>query len=118
MAIKNTFAALVAGAGMLFATSQAGDVAPCPDDYSDRAVSYVESRLDDSRAAKVQIVSEPYRVEADLSGYSDLPGWGVDIRVKSRLPSGSFGGYMSYTVIFVNGEAVALCEDTSDLTRV
>jgi hypothetical protein len=115
--MKKVFLSLAAGAVALFATSIAGDIAPCPDDYSVQAVSYVESRLEDARAARVQIVSEPYRVAADFHGHG-AQGWGVDVKVKSRLPTGSYGGYIDYTVIFVDGEAVALCEDTDELTRV
>ncbi|HBS32722.1 MAG TPA: hypothetical protein DEA40_13435, partial [Parvularcula sp.] len=59
-----------------------------------------------------------YRIVADLEGYKGLSGWGVDVRVKSRLPGGAYGGYVPYTVIFINGEAVALDDDASDLTRV
>ncbi len=118
MRIAKTLVSLVAGAGALFAISQAGDIVACPDDYPVQAASYVEGRLTDDRGARVQIVSEPYRVEADINGHSDLPGWGVDVRVKSRLPNGAMGGYVPYTVIFVNGEPVALCEDASGLERV
>ncbi len=118
MAFLKTAASAAAGVAFLFGSSIAGDIKPCPDDYPVRAADYVESRLDDTRGARVQIVSEPYRVIADISGYEGLPGWGVDVRVKSRLPSGSYGGYIPYTVIFVDGEAVALDDDASDLTRV
>ncbi|MEZ5915549.1 MAG: hypothetical protein R3C42_08010 [Parvularculaceae bacterium] len=71
-----------------------------------------------TRAARGQIVSEPYRVSADVSGYDDLQGWGVDVRVRSRLPGGRYSDFVGYTVIFVNGEPVALCDDASELTRV
>lgn len=118
MAFWKSVSAAAAGAAFLFGSSIAGDIKPCPDDYPVRAASYVESRLDDSRGAKVQIVSEPYRVIADIEGYEGLPGWGVDVRVKSRMPSGGYGGYVPYTVIFVDGQAVALDDDTSGLTRV
>jgi hypothetical protein len=107
-----------AGVALLFGVSTAGEIKPCPDDYPLRAADYVESRLDDARGAKVQVVSEPYRVIADIEGYEGLPGWGVDVRVKARLPGGSYGGFIPYTVIFVDGEAVALDDDASDLTRV
>ncbi len=107
-----------AGAMALIATSLAGDVAPCPDEYAGLATTYVESRLEDSRGARVQFVSEPYRVSADINGYSELQGWGVDVRVRSRLPGGDYGNYVPYTVVFVNGEPVALCEDTGQITRV
>lgn len=118
MAIVKTLVSLAAGAGFLFAAAQAGDAADRPDDYSVQAVGYVKDRLADARGARVQIVSEPYQVEADINGYADVAAWGVDIRVRSRLPGGDYGNYIPYTVIFVNGEPVALCEDTDELTRV
>ncbi len=118
MAFAKSLVSLVIGASVLVGASFAGGIAGCPDDYPVQAASYVEYRLADDRGARVQIVSEPYRVEADINGHADLPGWGVDVRVKSRLPNGDMGGYVPYTVIFVNGEPVALCEDTSQLTRV
>lgn len=116
--MKKTLFALAASALALCATSMAGNIAACPDDYPAQATSYVESRLDDARGARVQIVSEPYRVQADIEDYSDVEGWGVDIRVRSRLPGGEYSNYVSYTVLFVDGEPVALCEDTDGLTRV
>jgi hypothetical protein len=118
MAIKRTGAALAAGIALYVSAAQAGDIAACPDDYSEQAVAYVESRLTDARGARIEIVSEPYRVAADVNGYSDVPGWGVDVRVKSRLPTGSFGGYVAYTVIFVDGRPVALGDDAATLERV
>lgn len=118
MAIGKALVSAAAGVALLFGVSSAGEIKPCPDNYPVLAADYVEGRLDDSRGAKVQIVSEPYRVIADIEGNDGLPGWGVDVRVKSRLPGGSYGGYVPYTVIFVDGEAVALDDDTSELTRV
>jgi hypothetical protein len=116
--MMKALASAAAGVALLFGVSTAGEIKPCPDDYPVRAADYVESRLDDSRGAKVQVVSEPYRIIADLEGYEGLPGWGVDVRVKSRLPGGGFGGFVPYTVIFIDGEAVALDDDATDLTRV
>lgn len=118
MAFLKTAVSAAAGIALLWGVSTAREIKPCPDDYPVRAADYVQSRLADARGAKVQVVSEPYRVIADLKGYEGLPGWGVDIRVKSRMPSGELGGYVRYTVIFVDGEAVALDEDLTDLTRV
>lgn len=118
MTFLKTVVSAAAGVAFLLGASSASEVKPCPDNYPALAADYVEARLDDARGAKVQIVSQPYRVIADIEGYEGLPGWGVDVRVKSRLPGGSFGGYIPYTVIFVDGEAVALDEDTSELTRV
>ncbi len=118
MAVLKSLAAISAGAASLIAVSLAGDIDACPDEYPMMATDYVESSLVDARGARVQIVSEPYRVEADISGYEDLQGWGVDVRVRSRLPGGRYSDYVGYTVIFVNGEPVALCDDTDQLTRV
>lgn len=118
MKLGKTVLSMAAGAAALFAMSQAADIAPAPGDYRIQASTYVESRLTDARGARVQIVSEPYRVAADVAGYSGVEGWGVDIKVRSRLPTGEYGGYIPYTVIFVNGEPVALCEDTRELARV
>lgn len=117
MKLGKSVLSLAVGAAALFSISQAGDIAPAPDDYGLQAASYVEGRLTDARGARVQIVSEPYRVAADVGGYSG-EGWGVDVKVRSRLPNGSYGGYIPYTVIFVNGEPVALCEDARELERV
>jgi len=118
MALLKSLAAFSAGAASLFAVSFAGDIAACPDEYPIMATDYVESSLVDARGARVQIVSEPYRVSADVSGYDDVQGWGVDVRVRSRLPGGRYSDYVGYTVIFVNGEPVALCDDTDQLARV
>lgn len=112
------FMAVTAGLGALWASSFAGEVAACPDDYPERAASYVESRLGDPRGARVQIASEPYRVAADVNGREDLQGWGVDIRVRTRQPGGDYGNYVPYTVVFIDGEPVALNEDADELTRV
>ena len=118
MTFLKTVVSAAAGVAFLLGASSAGDIKPCPDNYPVLAADYVEARLDDARGAKVQVVSEPYRVIADISGFEGLPGWGVDVRVKSRLPGGGYGGYVPYTVIFVDGEAVALDDDASELTRV
>ena len=117
MTLGKMVLSMVAGAAALFAVTQASDIAPCPDDYQVMASNYVESRLTDARGARVQILSEPYRVAADISGNGGVEGWGVDLKVRSRLPSGGYGGYVSYTVIFVDGVAVALGEDARELSR-
>lgn len=117
MTFTKALVSAAAGVAFLFGVSTAGEIKPCPDNYPVLAADYIESRLDDARGAKVQVISEPYRVIADIKGYEGLPGWGVDVRVKSRLPSGGYG-VVPYTVIFVDGRAVALDDDASDLTRV
>ena len=50
--------------------------------------------------------------------FEALPGWGVDVRVKSRLPSGSYGATESLTVIFIDGDPVALEEDAQRIARL
>ncbi len=114
---KSLFAAAF-GAAALFAASQAADIAPCPDDYGLQAAGFVETRMEDARGSRVQVVSEPYRVAAEISGLNGVEGWGVDVKVRSRLPDGRYGGYVPYTVIFVDGAPVALCADASELQRV
>ncbi len=118
MKLAKSVLSFAIGAAALIAVSQASDIAPCPDDYGAQAANYVEGRLLDSRGARVQILSEPYRVSADVAGVDGVQGWGVDVKVRSRLPSGEYGGYVPYTVIFVNGQPVAICEDADKLMRV
>jgi opacity protein-like surface antigen len=116
--MKRQLLIAVAGALALAAAAQAGDVAPYPESYEKMASDYAISRLDRSEGARVQVVSEPYRVVAEVNGKSDLEGWGVDIRLKSRQASGASGVALEYTVIFVDGVAVALCDDTKSLKRL
>lgn len=118
MTLGKMVLSMAVGAASLFAVSEAGDITPVPADYQVQASTYVESRLIDARGARIQIVSEPYRIAAEVAGKTGVEGWGVDIRVKSRLPTGQYGGYVGYTVIFANGQPVALCEDTDELARV
>lgn len=117
MAARSLIAALV-GAAAFASIAIAQDIAPCPDDYGAQAESYVTSRLDNPSSAKVQIVSEPYKVRTDMRGHSGMLGWAVDIKVRSRQVSGAQGVYVPYTVIFIDGAPVALCQDTRDIQRV
>lgn len=110
--------AIVAGFAALGATAFAsGALAPCPDDYRERAVSYISDRLDDPRGSSYDFVGEPYAVSADFRS-GDRLGWGVDVRVKARMSGGSYGAFTPMTVIFVDGEPVALEEDGIDLARL
>lgn len=115
---RKSLIAALSGAAALLAVAAASDIAPCPSDYGDLASAYVKTRLDDPIAARVQIVSEPYKVRTAINGRADLVGWAVDIRVRARQANGAPGEYLPYAVIFIDGEAVALCEDASDLVRV
>ena len=118
MSILKSLTLLAAGSVALIGSLRAEEITPCPEDYQAQAPAYIEGRLTDSRGARVQVSSAPYRVEADLNGHSELNGWGVDVRVRSRLPTGAYGGYVAYTVIFVDGAPVATSDDASDLSRV
>lgn len=108
-----TFAAIFAA----FGVAMAQDFGRAPADYQDAATDYIEDRLEDPRGARVEFLSDPYRVYADIGRYESLPAWAVDIHVRSRLPGGRRGA-ASYTVIFVDGDPVALEDDVYQLTRL
>ena len=95
----------------------ASSFGPVPANYESVAESYISERLADARSAKYEVVSEPYMVYADIAGYEGLPCWAVDLRVKSRLPSGGFGSYQAYTVIFLEGQAIALEDDARRVAK-
>ncbi|MEQ8935048.1 MAG: hypothetical protein RIE56_04575 [Amphiplicatus sp.] len=116
--IINKIIAGCAAAAALAASAIAGDFGTVPANYEQTAEAYISDRLVNARAARFQFVGEPYQVYADVSGYEGLPCWAIDVRVKSRLPSGGFGGYMPYTVLFLDGEAIALEEDTQRLVKL
>lgn len=99
------------------ASVAAADFGSVPADYEDAAESYISERLEDPRSARFEFSGEPYMVYADIAGYEGLPCWAVDVRVKARLPSGGFGSYQTYTVIFLEGEAIALEDDARRLAR-
>ena len=108
----------VAAAAILAASAFALDFGPAPSNFEADAKDYISSRLEDPRGARFQFRGEPYQVYADLGSYDALPAWAVDVRVKARLDGGSFGGYVSYTVIFIDGDAVALEDDADELVRL
>lgn len=118
MKLAHALMGLIAGAAILAANSQAADAAAYPDDFEAQAATYVESRLEDARGARIQVVSEPYKVSAEIGDKEGIEGWGVDIKVRARLPDGQYGRYLPYTVLFMDGEAVALSEDVSDIVRL
>lgn len=95
----------------------AADFGPMPANYESAVQDYFAERLEDPRSARYQYRSDPYQVFADVKGYEGLPCWAVDVRVKARLPGGGYGGYVSYTVIFLDGEAIALEEDLARMVR-
>jgi|GEM_PF-1272280 len=94
------------------------DYGVMPADYESASEDYVLSRLADERGARFQFVSAPYPVFADFEGHGNLAAWAVDVRVRSRMASGRMGGYLPYTVIFVDGEPVAFEEDIRGVERV
>ncbi len=111
-AIAGFAAALTLGASVI-----ASDFGPSPVGYEAAVEDYFAERLSDPRAARFQFTSAPYQVFADLKGYEGLPCWAVDVRVKARMPGGGYGGYIPYTVLFLDGEAIALEEDAIRMVR-
>lgn len=99
------------------ASVAASSFGPAPGDYQNAAQAYVLARLDDARGARFEFLGEPYMVYADIAGYEGLPCWAIDVRVKSRLPSGRVGGYVPYTVIFLDGEPIAFKDDARRMAR-
>ena len=108
----------LAAAAMMTASAFAADFGPAPSDYEDSAIDYISTRLEDPRGARYDFDGGPYQVYVDLGSYEGLAGWAVDVRVKARMTNGSFGGYVPYTVIFVDGDPVAFEEDAVELTRL
>lgn len=116
MSIKTAFLGIL-GVFALNAGVIAADFGMAPADYESEVESYFGERLEDPRSARIQYRGEPYQVFADLRGYEGLPCWAVDVRVKARLPGGGYGGYVPYTVIFLDGEAIALEDDLQRMVR-
>ncbi|WP_425410807.1 hypothetical protein [Hyphococcus sp.] len=116
MNIKQAFAA-IAAAFALNAGLVAQDFGASPANYETLVVDYFGERLVDPRTARFQFTSEPYQVFADISGYEGLPCWAVDVRVKSRMPNGDYGGYVPYTVLILDGEPVALEDEVIRMVR-
>ena len=101
----------LAAAAVLGASALAGDFGPRPADYQTAVEDYMEDRMADPRAARYQFTGAPYRVYADIKGHRGLACWAVDVRVKARMRNGGYGGYIPYTVLFLDGEPVALEDD-------
>ncbi|MEX6633033.1 hypothetical protein [Hyphococcus lacteus] len=116
MQIKQIIMA-IAAAFTLSASVQASDFGSAPADYETLVIEYFGERLAEPRSARYDFSGQPYQVFADLRGYDGLPCWAVDVRVKSRMPNGSRGSYVSYTVLFLDGEAIALEEDVLRMVR-
>ena len=116
MKIKQALAG-IAVAVAFGAAAFASDFGSAPSDYEALTIDYFGERLTDTRAARYEFISAPYQVFADVSGYEGLPCWAVDVRVKARMPNGSMGGYVPYTVLFLDGEAIALEDDVVRMVR-
>lgn len=111
-------AAAAALAILAFGAASAQDFGAAPAGYQLAAETYVTERLTHPRGPRFQFISEPYQVVADIDGREGLACWAVDVRVKARLPGGGYGGYVPYTVLFLNGEAVALEGDARRIARL
>lgn len=105
-------------AGLMTAQAIAGDFGRAPTNYQADAVDYISSRVEESRGVRVQFQGQPYQVYADIGRYQGLPAWAVDVRVRSKIRGGNYGGFQRYTVIFVDGDPVALEQDDVRLTRL
>ena len=116
MKIKQALVGITA-ALTLGAVAIASDFGSAPADFEAQTIDYFGDRLTDPRSARFEFTSEPYQVFADLRGYEGLPCWAVDVRVKSRMPNGTFGGYVPYTVLFLDGEAIALEDDVVRMVK-
>lgn len=108
--LKKCFTAAAAAAVMLTG-ALAQNFGPQPADYRYAAEDYAESRLANTRGARVRVESRPYPVYADFGRHGEIAAWAVDISVRSHVNSRRHDGYMRYTVIFVDGEPVAFEDD-------
>lgn len=118
--MKTIKTALIAASmfSVLTGAALAGDFGAMPANYESAAQAYVSSRLADPHGARMKVVKGPYKAIAKFAGRGEQEVWAVDVRVRSRLPSGQVAGSAPYTIIFVNGRAVALKSDLRDLDKV
>lgn len=82
-------------------------------DYESDASDYMRGRLDNDRGARIDAERRPYRARAEYRGRA-YDAYAVDVRVRSRMPSGQYGRY-SDRVVFIDGRPVALESDLDDL---
>jgi len=120
--MKKTLASIVIGVMVLgiapLSSAFEGDFGLSPSACKAVVADYMDTRLIDPRSARVQLNGDPYQVLVNMRTGGVIEAWAVDVRVKSRLPSGSWSNYQPYTVIFQEGRAVALEDDVARLTRV
>ncbi len=108
----------LAMAATISPASAADAFGPVPAAYEESVESYFETRLHQARGAQYRFASSPYKVFTDMRGYEGLACWAVDVRVRSKLPSGSYGGFVPYTVLFLDGEVIAFESDVRRVTRL
>ncbi|MEM9170510.1 MAG: hypothetical protein AAGC56_12760 [Pseudomonadota bacterium] len=88
-----------------------------PANYENDSARYLLSRMRSSRGARVEVLSQPYRVKVDVRGRRDVAAWAVDARV--RAPgNGASTRVQRFTVVFVNGRPIALRRDVRRLNVV
>ncbi|MEO0400288.1 MAG: hypothetical protein AAF224_12805 [Pseudomonadota bacterium] len=110
------FTAAIAASGSVAMAASVSVSDAVPSDAEERAIDYVEGRLENPRGARVSAVSEPYKVYADFDSYEDVPAWAVDVKARMRLKSGGSGA-MPYTVVFVDGEPIAVDNDDVSISE-
>ena len=113
---KNKVLSLLAGVTAMVSVANASEFGDAPEQYGEVVELYVKDRLHDPRAARVKIMSEPYKVYASIGAHNDMAVWAVDIRVRARMPDGGFGGYVPHTVLLMDGEPIAFREDVEEFS--
>lgn len=111
-------AAVALTASFCISSAIASDFGQMPSGYQAAAEAYLSERLTDQRSARFTFVGEPYQVYADIKGHDRLPCWAVDMRVKAKLPGGEMSRAVPLTVLFYEGQAVALTDDASRVARL
>ena len=117
--MKKAFRLALAAAAVSLAMPAAGALAETAQTvsaeraaYETKATDYIASRLVDARGATFRQVGTPYEVTAQLNNGRNYDCVAVDMMVRSDLSRTR--GTSTYTVLFLNGRAVAL---ESDLSR-
>ena len=109
-----SFAVLIL-AGIIETVSAAQGFGRAPRHFEAETVSFIKDRLDSRVGARISVDNSPYQVYADFDGHDEMPAWAVDVQVRAKLPSFVYGCSEIYTVVFVDGEPVALAYDEVDI---
>lgn len=116
LSTRNKIFAFLVAAGMalpplLAMPAMAGSAARmvAPVDYADDAKLYLTSRMEEDANPSFRLEGEPYRVRARLNG-AERDCWAVDIYTRASLGAGRRSAD-TYTVLFYDGEPVALASD-------